>query len=175
MVEHLRAMQGVWSRQGDRGAMLWAAACIYYFECLRAGEALAPEGGQFDLGAHLTFQDVVVDSLEKPREIRVRIKESKTNRVRNGATVKMGWIGIEVYPIKAILTYMLKRKDGPGHFFKMDGCRPLTQGEFNKEVPALPHLWSVYIPYIPGSSTGLGPSSVPPWPLSWLPLWPPLF
>ena len=89
-VEHLRAMQGVWSRQGDRGAMLWAAACIRYFRCLRVGEALAPEGGRFDLGAHLTFQDVVVDSLEKPREIQVRIKESKTDRVRHGATVKMG-------------------------------------------------------------------------------------
>ena len=149
-------MQGVWSRQGDQGAMLWAA-CICYFGCLRAGEALAPEGGRFDPGAHLTFQDVVVDSLEKPREIRVRIKESKTDRVRHDATVKMGWTGTEVCLVKAILTYMLKRKDGPGPSFKMDGCRPLTQGEFNKEVPALPHLWSVYIPYILGSSTSLGP------------------
>ena len=133
-VEYLRAMHGVWSRQGDRGAMLWAAACICYFGCLRPGEALAPEGGRFDPGAHLTFPDVVVDSLEKPREIRVRIKESKTDRVRQGATVEMGWTGTEVCPVKAILTYMLKRKNGPGPFFQMDGCRPLTQGEFNKKV-----------------------------------------
>ena len=82
----------------------------------------------------MTFQDMVVDSLEKPCEIRVRIKESKTNRVRHDATVKMGWTGTEVCPIKAILTYMLKRKDRPGPFFQMDRCRPLTQGEFNKEV-----------------------------------------
>ena len=50
----------------------------------------------------------------------MRIKESKTNRMRHGATVKMGWTGTEVCPVKATLTYMLKRKDGPGPLFKMD-------------------------------------------------------
>jgi len=29
---------------------------------------------------------------------------------------------------------MLKQKDGLDPSFHMDGCRPLAQGEFNKEV-----------------------------------------
>jgi len=64
---------------------------------------LAPEGGRFDQGAHLTFQDVVADSFEKLREILVQIIKSKTDRKRPGATVKMGWTGMEVCPVKAIL------------------------------------------------------------------------
>jgi len=68
---------------------VWAAACQCYFKGLRAGEALALKGGQFDSWAYSTLQDVVADSLEKPCEIRVRIKEFKTDQKRHGATVKM--------------------------------------------------------------------------------------
>ncbi len=79
---HMRALQEVWRVQGSRGFMLWEAACMFFFRSLRAGEALAPEGGEFDPKAHLTFDDIEVDSLEKPRVVRVRIKESKTDRLR---------------------------------------------------------------------------------------------
>ncbi len=50
---HLEAMKAVWEQGGDRGTMLWAAACLCFFGCLRAGEALAPESGSFDPKAHL--------------------------------------------------------------------------------------------------------------------------
>ena len=55
--------------------MLLAATCMCFFGCLRAGEALAPEGVEFDAKPHLTFDDVEEDSLEKSGLVRVRMKE----------------------------------------------------------------------------------------------------
>ena len=45
-----------------------AVACTCY---LRA---------EFNAEAHLTYEDVRVESLEKPRLVRVRVKESMTDR-----------------------------------------------------------------------------------------------
>ncbi len=68
--------------------------CTYlFFGCLRAGEVLAPEGVDFHPKAHLSFDNVLVDSLERPQVIRVRIKEPKMDRIRKGATVILCWTG----------------------------------------------------------------------------------
>ncbi len=87
---HMEALRKTWGRQGNRGVVLWAAACTCYFRCLRAGEALAPDYGNFDEAAHLTFKDVTVDVLEKPQIVTLHIKESKTDRLRKGAKVTLG-------------------------------------------------------------------------------------
>ncbi len=39
---HMKAMKATWESMEERGNMLWAAACLCFFGCLRAGEALAP-------------------------------------------------------------------------------------------------------------------------------------
>ena len=94
--------------------MQWAVACMCFFECLRAGEALSLDGVEFEAKAHLTFEDVRVDSMEKPRLVRVRVKESKTDRLRRGATVALGWTGTDLCPVRAVLALMVQRKAGPG-------------------------------------------------------------
>ncbi len=40
---HMQAMMSVWEPMKEKGRMLWAAACLCFFGCLRVGEALAPE------------------------------------------------------------------------------------------------------------------------------------
>lgn len=133
-LRHLQALQVVWSKAGDRGVMLWAAACLCFFGCLRAGEALAPEDGRFDPNANLTFKDITVDSLVKPRRLDVRIKESKTDRFRRGATVSVGWTGESVCPVKALIAFIVKRKKGPGPFFVDGDGKALTRRVFVAET-----------------------------------------
>lgn len=80
---HMQAMKTAWEEMGDKGTLLWAAACMCFFGCLRAGEALAPEKGAFDEKAHLGWEDVELENAKSPSTIRVRIKESKTNKTTN--------------------------------------------------------------------------------------------
>ena len=56
-------------RKGFDATMLWAATCLCFFGCLRAGEVTAPERGKFDPKAHLTFDDVTVDRAEDPTRL----------------------------------------------------------------------------------------------------------
>ncbi len=63
-------------KMGDKGVMLWATACLCFFGCLRAGEALAPEKREFNPKVHLGWEDVELEDIRSLSKIRVRIKES---------------------------------------------------------------------------------------------------
>ena len=131
---HMRAMQEGWGTMKEKGNMLWAAACLCFFACLRAGEALAPEHGKFDEGAHLTWNDVEVGTRSGNEVIRVKIKESKTDRLRKGAFVLLESTGGEICPVNAVLKFMIDRRAGPGPFFMDKEKVGLTRREFVKEV-----------------------------------------
>ncbi len=62
--------------------MLWAALCFFGF--FRLGEITVPSAEAFDMGAHLSFQDILVDNITKPQALRVRLKASKTDPFRKG-------------------------------------------------------------------------------------------
>ena len=122
-------------RAGWDSIMLWAAVCMCYFGCTRAGEITAPERGSFDPRAHLTFKDVMVDNADKPRMITVTIKASKTDQFREGV---LGWTGQKLCPVAAVLAYLVRRKEGPGPLFRFEDGRPLTRTRLVQEVkPAL--------------------------------------
>ncbi len=131
---HMAALHDAWSSSGDRGTLLWAAACMCFYGCLRAGEALVPERVAFDPKVHLTWDDVSVDSYEQPRVLNVRIKESKTDRLRRDATVTIGWTGKWLCPVNTILRFMIVRKVGPGPFFIDKAGIGLTRKIFVREV-----------------------------------------
>ncbi len=131
---HMRAMQAVWSTEGKKGKMLWAVACMCFFGCLRVGEALTPDGVEFDEKAHLTWEDVQMEGVASPSWIRVRIKESKTDRKREGAFVRLPRTDLDVCPVRAVLEFMLVRAPGRGPFFKDQDGVGLTRRNFVKEV-----------------------------------------
>ncbi len=131
---HLEAMKSAWDGQGDRGVMLWAAACLCFFGCLRAGEALAPENGEFDPTVHLGWEDVTLDLTESPEWIKIQIKESKTDRLRQGAVVTVYRTRKEVCPVIALLRFMALRKAGEGQFFRLNGGKGLDRKVFVQEV-----------------------------------------
>ena len=111
--EVIMQLRGCWQKKLDfDSTMLWAAVCLCYFGCLRAGEISAPERGMFDPGADLTFGDVVVDSFHDPRKVTVRIKASKTDPFREGTDVYFGRTGQPLCPVSAVLAYMVRRKEG---------------------------------------------------------------
>ncbi len=131
---HMKAMLATWKDKGDRGKMLWAAACMCFFGCLRAGEALTPEGVKFEAGAHLTWKDVQVEDATSPRWIRVVIKESKTDRLRKGATAVLQRTDLDVCPVRAVLEFMAVRGPGKGPFFSDGEGKGLTRRELVAEV-----------------------------------------
>ena len=114
--------------------MLWACACMCFFGCMRAGEALSPEGVAFDKKAHLTWVDVQLEDTRSPNWIRVRIKESKTDRSRSGAFATLHKTGLDICPVMAVLVFMGERAAGPGPFFKDEKGVSLTRREFVAEV-----------------------------------------
>ncbi len=131
---HMIAMRESWEGKTEKGPMLWAAACLCFFGCLRAGEALAPDQGAFDEKAHLTWKDVELCNGVDETVIRVKIKESKTDRLRVGEFVWLKSSGGAICPVKAMLEFMVIRKEGPGPFF-MDGDKVgLTRKKFVLEV-----------------------------------------
>ena len=131
---HMLAMKAVWKAKGERGTMLWAAACTCFFGCLRAGEALAPERGEFDEKAHLGWEDVQMENAASPRWIRLRIKESKMDRLREGAFVTLPRTDLDICPVRAVLEFMVVRKAGSGPFFRDREKGGLTRRDFVSEV-----------------------------------------
>ena len=80
----LLKMKGVWQKRGTTwdNTMLWAAVTLCFFGFTRSREITVPAVSAFDEGGHLTFRDVIVDSVEHPQVLRVRLKASKTDPFR---------------------------------------------------------------------------------------------
>ena len=114
--------------------MLWAAAALCFFAFLRSGEISIPADSAFDERAHLSFNDVEVDSLKEPTTVRVRIKASKTDLFRVGVYIFVGKTGNSLCTVTAILTYMVARGPGPGPFFFFQDGKPLTRARFVARV-----------------------------------------
>ncbi len=132
----LEALRQVWqSAEGHWDAsMLWAASSLCFFGFFRSGELTVPSEAAFDPGAHLAFDDVRVDSLAAPSRLCIRLKASKTDPFRHGVDVFVGKSGDERCPVAAVLNYMIKRKSGPGPFFRFQDGSALTRPRFVAEV-----------------------------------------
>ena len=107
---------------------------LFFFGFFRSGELTIPRADAFDMGAHLTFQDMQVDSLRRPEVLRVRLKSSKTDPFRVGADVYVGHTQDELCPVAAVLSYMVARGAGPGPFFCYGDGRPLTRMKLVAEI-----------------------------------------
>ena len=80
-VEVLEVLRVSWSVSpgGVDAKMLWAAAALAFFGFMRSGELTIPSTGGFNLGTHLSWQDVATDSVTSPTVVKVRLKASKTD------------------------------------------------------------------------------------------------
>ena len=108
--------------------MLWAATCLCFFGCFRAGELTMPARGQFNPRNHLGPRDVAVDGDTPPKWISLHIKRSKTDQFRKGAT---GSSGQTLCPVQALLKYMARRGNEEGPLFRFTNGHPLTRARLD--------------------------------------------
>ncbi len=125
ILEHLR---GTWLHPPIKPAsvMLWAAACTGFFGFLRAREFTVPSVQGYDPQMHLNLGDLALDSHTKPSLIRLRIKQSKTDPLRQGADIFLGATAANICPVKALLHYTAVRSPTPGPLFVFPSGTPLT-------------------------------------------------
>ena len=132
----LRKIKKSWQGEENRwnSTMLWAAVTMCFFGFLRSGEITLITAESFDEGAHLTFSDVTVDSLQDPRALTIRLKTSKTDPFRVGVDVCIGRTDCDLCPVAAVLAYMVLRGRGKGPFFRFKDGSPLTRARYVSEV-----------------------------------------
>ncbi len=128
----LRKLRSIWlaNNGGRNELMLWAAATSCFFGFFRAGKITVPSDSSFDGTVHLSFADVAVDDLAKPSMLKVHLKVSKTDPFGKGVDVVIGKTADDLYPVRAMLDYLLAKGAGPGPLFHFHDGKPLTRTRF---------------------------------------------
>ena len=81
-----------------------------FLRLFRSGELTVPSNTLYDEGAHLSFRDVSLDSLDNPPSLlQVRVKASKTDPFCIGVDVYVGRTNRSLRPVAAVLSYMAAR------------------------------------------------------------------
>ncbi len=104
-----------------------------------------PSQNAFDQAKHLCWGDVAVDSTQAPTLLKVRLKQSKTDQLRQGVDVFVGKTGCQLCPVSAVLAYMMIRGDQAGPFFKFGDKKPLTKSRFTAKIREA--LQAIGLPY----------------------------
>ena len=114
--------------------MIWAACCIAFFGLLRVSEFTTPTQTHFNPSSHLSLSDIALDSHTSPQVIRITLKQSKTDQLRQGTHLYLGKTGHRVCPIGAIIPYLIARGNRPGPLFMQKNGKMLTRSMFNVAI-----------------------------------------
>lgn len=134
--ELLLKLKGIWEKEPCRedAIMLWGAALLCFFGFMRAGEITVPSDNGFDEGAHLSPNDISVDSIRDPQVLKVHIKASKTDPFRKGMDIFVGRTNKALCPVGAVLAYQTARGKSSGPFFRFANGKPLTRERLVRRV-----------------------------------------
>ena len=86
--------------------LLWAACCLAFFGFLRCREFTVPSQNEYDPTAHLSVEDIAVDSKSSQTVIQVNIKQSKSDPFRQGVQLYLGKTSTDICPVSAIFPYL---------------------------------------------------------------------
>ncbi len=147
-LEGLETLRRSWTKVpgGGDARMLWAAATLCFFGFTRSGELTSPSAHECDPAIHLQWEDVTTDCEKHPTRIRVRIKASKTDQLRQGCTLVVGCTDDMLCPVRAVLAFQEARttisiRVGPSSDSRWTGSRDEgSLGESRHEQHGL--LWS---------------------------------
>ena len=89
--------------------MIWAACCLAFSAFLQVSEFTIPADDQYDESCHLSFISVSIDNRNNPQQLRISIKQSKTDPFRKGVDIFLGATNSNVCPVKGILPYLAVR------------------------------------------------------------------
>ena len=98
-----------------------------------------PTRSAFQPHRHLAWEDVSVDSVQKPKILKVHLKVSKCDQFGNGVDIFLGRIESPMCPVSAALSYMAIRGPAPGPFFYFQDGNPLTKSRFVIAVQDILH------------------------------------
>lgn len=97
--------------------MLWAAYCTCFHGFLYLNEAMVPTLTAYNPSVHLSMADVSLDSAFNQGMAILRIKASKTNHFRCSINMFLGRTNNDLFPITALLAYIVRRGTDPGPQF----------------------------------------------------------
>ena len=113
----LRSLKMVWAWESNHfsASMLWAAACLCFFDFLWLGEIVVPSESLFDAATHLCFGDIHVSvNCLTDVTMTVHLKSSKTNPYRRGVLLVIGMGSGEICPVAVVFSYMVLWGPAPG-------------------------------------------------------------
>ena len=117
----------------------WAMYCLAFFGFLRVSEFTIPAEDSYDSSCHLSLGNIAVDNRTKPRLLQLFLKQSETDRYKQGTTVYMGATDSTVCPVKAVLSYLQKRSTQPGPFFVTEKGKGWTRSTFCVRLKSVLH------------------------------------
>ena len=106
--------------------MFWTACTVGYFGFLCSAKFTVPSMASFSTSLHLSARDIAVDGILAPSCRRVRIKASKTDSLRNGAQIHIGWGVYPLYAVQTMMAYLMQRANVPGPLFLLQYGHPLS-------------------------------------------------
>jgi len=99
---------------------------LHFFSFFQSGEICIPRSKGFDIIRNLKFGDVSVDDIRDPKYIQLNLKKSKNDQLRRGA---LGKIGGDLFPVNAVLAWLVRRGNAAGPLFYFVNGSPLTQSD----------------------------------------------
>ena len=135
-LEILQDIRDLWAQhpQDNDRIMLWTAFTTCFFGFLRAGKLCVHNAHSWDFTSDLLREDVMVDSIETPRMIRLHLRVSKTDQFREGSDVYLPRTYCRLCPVAALLSWMVVRGCEPGPLFRFSSGKPLTRSDFVTEL-----------------------------------------
>ena len=100
--------------------MLWAA-----FASSEPGTSQSPV--TLDLDQHLSPLNIAMNCHSNSTLLRVTLKQSKTELFRNRIHIFLGHSETDLYSVSAVPSYLVKRGNEQGPFFKFANGRPLIR------------------------------------------------
>ena len=88
----MKNIKNLLSRQPNSylNIMIWAACCLAFFGFLRVSEFTVPGENIFDESSHLSFNSISIDNRDNPKQLKLIIKQSKTDPSAEGLIYTLG-------------------------------------------------------------------------------------
>ena len=92
--------------------MVWATCCLAFFGFLRVSEFTVPNQECYDGSSHLSLKDILDDSRNNPRLIKVTFKQSKTDPFCKGVHLYLEATDLRICVVSSMLPYGCQRTLG---------------------------------------------------------------
>ena len=114
--------------------MLWAAFLTCFFGFFQSGEICTEKSESFDPSAELSVESVKVDNIVGPQVVWIWLSKSKSDQVKEGATINLLRMSDDLCPVAALLTWLIYRGNSPGPLFLFSSGSHLTHATFVGEL-----------------------------------------